>query len=83
MKRNKQIGLRVNDEELHKLNSVANSIASNARGMKPDITEIIRSVMGWGNKKLVSPEERAFLAGETKEIQKPSFTRKGPKDKIK
>jgi hypothetical protein len=68
MKKTKYIGFRVSAEEFGRLEAVQSSIALSSRGQKPEITDIIRSILGWGNKNLVTVEERAFLAGEIPSI---------------
>lgn len=63
MKKSKQLGIRITAEEYARLERVQADIALNSRGQKPEISEILRAVIGWGNKMLVSPAERAFIAG--------------------
>jgi hypothetical protein len=63
MKKSKYIGFRISHEEFVRLEEVQDNIARVSRGQKPDIAEIIRSIIGWGNKELVSQEERSFIAG--------------------
>lgn len=71
IKRTKQIGIRLTDEEWDRLVKIQDNIALVSRGQRPEIVEIVRSILGLGNKGLVSPEERAFLAGEISSLHGP------------
>lgn len=67
-KKTVQIAIRLDDDENEKLLAVQEHIAQCSRGMKPDLTAIIKALIGWGNLDLVSPEERAYLRGELKAL---------------
>ena len=67
-KKTVQIAIRLDDDENEMLLAVQEHIAACSRGMRPDLAEIIRSLIGWGNPDLVSPEERAYLRGELKSL---------------
>ena len=71
MKKEKQIGIRLTGDEWEKLLKVQDNIALMSRGQKPDIADIVRSIIGFGNPELVSPEERAFLAGRIPALHGP------------
>lgn len=64
MKKSKYIGFRISAEEFEKLVAVQENIARVSRGQKPDVAEILRTIIGWGNRSLVSQEERSFIAGD-------------------
>ena len=63
-KKSIQLSLRMDEDQHGRLVDVQEHISACSRGMKPDLMEIIRSVIGWGNPDLVTPEERAYLRGE-------------------
>jgi hypothetical protein len=69
MKKSKYIGFRISAEEFERLVAVQENIAHVSRGQKPDIADVLRSVIGWGNRELVSIDERSFLAGEIPNIK--------------
>lgn len=64
MKKSKYIGFRISAEEFEKLAAVQDNIDLVSRGQKPDVADIIRSILGWGNRGLLSKEERLFIAGD-------------------
>lgn len=64
MRRTKQIGVRIYAEEWKRLCDVQENISGISRGQKPDISEIVRSLIGWGNRMLLSEAEKAYLAGD-------------------
>jgi hypothetical protein len=68
MKKTKYVGFRVSIEEFSRLEMVQEHIAISSRGQRPEISDILRSIIGWGNRKLVSAEERAYLAGDIPRI---------------
>jgi hypothetical protein len=80
MKKNKQLGIRVTDSEMGRLMAVQDNIALGSRGQRPDLVEIIRSILGWGNKELVSENERKYLAGDTDSLhgEHPPISRSKP-----
>ena len=69
MKKTKYIGFRVLETEFALLEVVREHIAADARGIKPEITDIIRSLIGFGNQSLVSNEERDYLAGKITSLE--------------
>ena len=71
MKRQKLIALRLNDAEWARLIKVQDNIALSSRGQRPELVEIIRSILGLGNRGLVSAEERAFFSGDTPNLHGP------------
>jgi len=70
-KKSIQLSLRMDEDQHGRLVDVQEHISACSRGMKPDLMEIIRSVIGWGNPDLVTPEERAFLRGELSALSAP------------
>lgn len=63
-KMTRQISIRVDDAQYQRLLTVADQIAEVSRGQKPEVTEILRSIIGWGNRGLLTDIERAFIAGD-------------------
>ena len=73
MRKTKQLGIRIYDAEWKRLCAVQENIGFVSRGQKPEISEIIRSVMGWGNRSLVSENEKLFLAGDIPTLNPPQI----------
>lgn len=48
MKKTKYLGFRISMDEFDRLVTVQESIAAQSRGQKPEISDIIRSIIGWG-----------------------------------
>ena len=59
----RRIAVRADEEQYARIIAVQEDIALFSRGQKPEISDIIRAILGWSNPDLVSPEERAFLSG--------------------
>lgn len=60
----KRISVRATDDQIKRLEDVAENIAAESRGgRRPDISEIVRSILGWDNHTLVSVMEREYIAG--------------------
>lgn len=70
-KKSVQLSLRMDDDQHGRLVDVQEHIALCSRGMKPDLMEIIRSIIGWGNPDLVTDEEKAYLRGELQSLTAP------------
>jgi len=68
-KKSIQLSLRMDEDQHGRLVDVQEHISACSRGMKPDLMEIIRSVIGWGNPDLVTPEERAYLLDGYREFE--------------
>lgn len=70
-KKSRQISLRADEDQINRLDKLADHIQNtDKRGRRPDYSEILRSVIGWGNSKLLTNSERKYLAGNTDEIGK-------------
>lgn len=69
MKKTKQIGLRLTDEEYERFVKVQEHIVqSDPRKREVDIVGIIRSMLGLGNSDLVTVEEREYIAGKRADL---------------
>jgi len=60
-----QVGIRLDEKQHEMLTAVQDHIAACSRGQAPDISDIIRCLIGWGNQALVTKEERDYLSGKT------------------
>lgn len=67
----RRLSIRMDESQWERLEQVAKDIALTSRGQKPDLSEIIRAIIGWGNRDLVTPEEKAFLAGDIPSLHGP------------
>ena len=65
-----QIGVRLEDYQHKMLVNVQEHISACSRGQAPDIAEIVRCLIGWGNQLLVTQEERDYLAGKIPSLSK-------------
>lgn len=64
MKKTKYVGFRISMDEFARLELVREHIATCARGQKPEVADILRSILGWGNPDLVTQAERDYIAGK-------------------
>jgi len=63
-RKDKRINLRIEGDVYERILDVIDRIAQESpRGLKPELSEIIRSLCGWGNPNLLTDDERAYLAG--------------------
>ena len=63
-RKDKRINLRIEAQVYDRILQVIDRIAKESpRGLKPELSEIIRSLCGWGNPNLLTEKERAYLAG--------------------
>ena len=63
-RKDKRINLRIEAHVYERILRVIDRIAQESpRGLKPELSEIIRSLCGWGNPNLLTDNERAYLAG--------------------
>jgi len=63
-RKDKRINLRIEANVYDRILHVMDRIAQESpRGLKPELSEIIRSLCGWGNPNLLTDNERAYLAG--------------------
>lgn len=63
-RKDKRINLRIEANVYDRILHVMDRIGQESpRGLKPELSEIIRSLCGWGNPNLLTDNERAYLGG--------------------